>query len=566
MAINFFNSEKILRLTPIIKETKEIADEILEGNVRVFPKLVNVKVHRLSELWDMKFETSPSTYALYVYALYPLSYLLNAYELTDDEEYLGKAVSLALDFLGWEAGDTKQINKKRSNILFGDHAVSNRTQALCYLLCCLKNANCEVPEELTVALIRNGEYLADSKNYSHYNHGLMMDLALLGLLNTLEGLEIEHPPHLKESLMARLQHSITRDLTEDGVHIENSPGYHFWMLGFLGKITPPLKALDKDLHFKAKDALNKASVYARYITRPDGSVPAIGDTHANVKSKPSSGLESKFFLHSNQVIFRSGNDNVWAHFASGYRTHVHKHCDNGAFVLYYKGRDVLIDPGFLNYEGSEDSVKIKGSSFHNTARPIGKEQEIKKQELGGSDISYNNNLSHSRILEFSKKDGVEFAIAEVSDYAGEAIIRLVAWVAENVFLIADFPDKKNRSGVEQFFHLSPELICNASGREVFLISHSGEERGSIFSFSLDKERCLHSLSVDIVDGYCSHEFGKLTETKRVRVCSSHGPICSIINLGDGSKSSGKEKNHFFNSFDNLIKKTGIYDLLERREM
>lgn len=466
MTIDFFNSEKILRLTPIIKETKKIADEILEGNVRVFPKLVNVKVQRLSELWEMKFETSPSTYALYVYALYPLSYLLNAYELTEDKRYLDKAVSLALDFLDWEGGDKKQINEKRSKILFGDHAVSNRTQALCYLLCCLTNAKCEVPEELTVALIRNGEYLADSKNYSHYNHGLMMDLALLGLLNTLEGLEIEHPPHLKESLMARLQHSITRDLTEDGVHVENSPGYHFWMLSFLAKATPALNVLDMDLYLKSKYALDKALEYAKYITRPDGSVPAIGDTHADLKHTPSKGLGSKFFQHANQVVFRSQDDSVWAHFTSGYKTHVHKHCDNGAFNLFHKGREILVDSGFLSYENDFESLAIKSTRFHNTVAPIGDEQNVRSISLSGSNNNfYGSNLSESKVLCLEKREGYEYAIGTVNDYSLASFVRVVVWVRGFGFFIYDKVISKHSSfsGFEQYFNLSASLNFENKG-------------------------------------------------------------------------------------------------------
>lgn len=473
MPINFFNSEKILRLTPIAKETKEIADKILSGNVRIFPKLDNVKVNDTSELWEMNFDSSPSTYALYLYALYPVSYLLNAYEDEGNNRYINEALALALNFIEWESKSDKKINKKRSEILLGDHAVSNRTQVLCYLACCLRTEGRQIPQEITSALLKNGEYLADIKNYSHYNHGLMMDLALLALLNTLEGLSINYPATLKERLIVRLQHSIVRDITEDGVHIENSPGYHFWILGFLGKITKPLESLNVSIYLKAKDALTKASEYAKYIVRQDGSIPAIGDTHADIKYTPSKGLESKFFNHANQVIFRNQDDDLWAHFSSGYRTHVHKHCDNGAINIYYKGRDIFLDSGFLNYENNEESQIIRSTRSHNTVAPRGgSEQVIIKKNISGENgaKSHSDTLSESKIIEFFKSDSHEYSIAKIADYIEGSIFRLVLWVKGCGFFIYDRSSLNNRDGLEQFFNIPHDYFIEFQSGKILIKS------------------------------------------------------------------------------------------------
>ena len=121
--INFFGSEKIIRLTPLQKDTVEVANEILVGNVRVFTKLPNVKVKAIEELWEMQFDSTPSTYAVYTYALYPVSYLLNAYEESGSVNYLNKALALTLHFVGWELKISKNINGKRSKLLFVDQAV-----------------------------------------------------------------------------------------------------------------------------------------------------------------------------------------------------------------------------------------------------------------------------------------------------------------------------------------------------------------------------------------------------------------------------------------------------------
>lgn len=530
MAINFFNSEKILRVTPLAKDTEVVADNILAGDVRVFSKLPNVQVSALDELWEMKFESAPSTYALYVYALYPVSYLLNAYETTGGSGYLNNAAALAISFLDWELKSGKGINNKRKKILCGDHAVSNRTQVLCYLACCLTEERREINADIKAALLRNGEYLADIGNYSHYNHGLMMDLALLGLINTLEGLRFDYPSHLKVSLVERLQHSVTRDLTEDGVHIENSPGYHFWMLGFLGRITPALQNCHSHLYIQVQQLFKKATEYAEYITRPDGSVPAVGDTHAGVKYKTRKGLESKFFKHANQVVFRSPQDDLWAHLLSGYKTHIHKHSDNGSFTLHYKGKDLLVDPGFLNYESTEESRLIKSASFHNTACPEGKDQEIEKIKIVGEERDYAKNVNRSRVANFVQMEKVESAFAVVSDYGESSIERLVVWLKPNAFIVFDVI-RGAESAIDQFYHIGPGLTVDANDKKEVRLFSGGVLQCTISPLSVEG-LLSNSYEIEVLPGYISSSFNEKEGSTRIRMASKQGYVCSLITLGN----------------------------------
>lgn len=527
MAFNFFNSEKILRLTPITQDSVDIADKMMSGDVKIFPKLTNVKVDNLDELWEMTFTSAPSTYSVYLYALYPVSYLLNAYEITDDTNYLDKALELAISFISWESSEVKKVNAKRLKILFGDHAVSNRTQSLCYLVACLTYANRDIHLHITEALLKNGKYLADINNYSHYNHGLMMDLALVGLLNTFEGVLIQYPSIFKENLLERLNHSLTRDLTEDGVHIENSPGYHFWMLNFLNRIASSLKYLDRSLYNKAGGLLGKASEYASYITRPDGSVPTIGDTHAGLKYKPSQGLKSRFFQHSNQVIFRSENDDIWAHFSSGYKTHVHKHCDNGSFNLYYKGQDILIDPGFLNYENDNDSRMLKGSSFHNTVKVKNKEPFLVSVDLSNIPTTYEKNLNSSKITEFQIMKSAEFSTALICDYLGFSIKRTVVWIKPNSFLIIDHCDEKVT--LEQVFHISSELSVEVFDGGVLICNGNRSLGCKISQFDILGFQDLLK-ATNVCEAFYAKDFNLKGESKTVVFESKDGYFLTLINL------------------------------------
>jgi hypothetical protein len=540
MIVDLFKSEKIIRLTPIGNDTVEIADRILNGDVRIFPGLDNIKVDKYSDLWEYNFKVAESTFSNYIYALYPVSYLLNAYEVTNEFIYLDSALKISINFIEWMALSNKNINKKRFKILSGDHAVSNRTQCLCYLTACLVSGGKEIEPRIIDALLDNGVYLSNNSNYSQYNHGLMMDMALLGLLITTDALDIAYPINFKNVLLARLDYAITRDFTTDGVHVENSPGYHFWMVNFLKKIIDPLKFIDINLSVKASTMLSKAIEYSAYITKPDGMVPKIGDTHATLKYKASKNLASKVFLNSNQVIFRNVQNSVWASLISGYKTHVHKHEDNGAFNLFYDGLDIFVDPGFLNYENNKESLEIRTAGFHNTVRPQGKNQFIKRVNNSIEEIvSYKENLSKSHIIGFEKGKKIELTACLISDYSDFELVRIVVWVSDQGFIILDRAIKG--SGIEQIFNINPGLTLSLSGHNAHLCSN-GNLLVELKSLAL-KRNLISNLIVK--DSFYAEKFNNLMPLKQL-IFSTPGDVlitsiklnplednsCSLDEVGD----------------------------------
>ncbi|USD22389.1 heparinase II/III domain-containing protein [Microbulbifer variabilis] len=533
MNFNFFNSERIIRLTPITKDTVQVADSIIRNNIKVFPTLPNISVTSLNDLWWTRFTSAQSTYSLYIYAFYPISYLLNAYEITQNEIYLNNALKLVDGFYRWEAQGFKKINKKMRKILHGDHAFSNRTQSLCYLLVCMRHAGKNISDKLIENLIKNGDYLSDIKNYSHYNHGLMMDLSLLGLINTLDGEHINYPASYKLNLIARLNHSISRDITSDGVHVENSPGYHFWLLSFLEKVIDPLAYIDTDLYKLASCVLEKASAYAMLIARPDGSVPAIGDTHAGVKYKISQGLSSKYLKDANKVIFRDPDDTVWAYFCSGYKTHVHKHGDNGAFNLFYKGQDVFIDPGFLNYEKTDSSIEIKKTSFHNTVCPKGENQEIIEINLSQENQNYQGNIGRSKIIGYRNLNEVEIALAKISDYQSCTIDRLIIWVKPNIFLIYDTLDGVHQS-MEQFFHVGSCFKASIDGIHANLIDINGVRVCRIEQFQFNEPDNIpeQRATGSIQPGFYAKNFNIKHPSQRIVFETKSDYFLTLVQLGE----------------------------------
>ena len=531
--INFFNSDAIIRLTPIKDNTLLVANNIMNGKWKIFPTLPDLDIEDIDSVWEMKYPSTESTYSLYTYALYPLSYLLNAYEVSSDESYLDKALVISQSFISWINSSDIKLSAKRKKILFGDHSVSNRTQSLCYLLLSLNSSGRKLPSNLIEQLIIQGEYLSNIDNYSNYNHGLMMDLALLGLVNVLKGNGIDFPDFFQSNLIERLNSSLLRDMTEDGVHVENSPGYHFWIINFYKKINKPLLELDKNLAEKCEKVLNKALEYAKYITRSDGSVPAIGDTHASLKSTPSHTLSSKFFSDSNIVIFRDLDDKVWASFNSGYKTHVHKHADDGSFNLFYKGKDIFFDPGFLNYESSEDSLMIKSASFHNTVRSINNKVEITKQDLNGSilDKHYKKNITDSEIVGFYYDSDYEVSLAIISGYANFDIERIVIFSKQGYFIIHDYVvvETGSEEVFEQGFNIGSalDLPC-INDSEIIIKSVNGINLCEIKQML----RADESSNIRVEDAFTAESFSVKKSFKRLVFSFENRESLILVNLLD----------------------------------
>lgn len=534
--VNFLNSEGIVRLTPIKDNTLLVGDNILDGKWKIFPTLPDLDIEKLDGVWEMKYPSTESTYSLYTYALYPVSYLLNAYEVSGNEVYLNAALSITQNFISWLNLENKKISKKRKVILWGDHAVSNRTQALCYLVACLKQRNTIITRDIKNEMITHGEYLSDINNYSNYNHGLMMDLALLGLVNILNGHKIDHPDYFRSNLLERLSNSLLRDVTEDGVHVENSPGYHFWIMNFYKKINKPLLQLDEKLAKKCEKVLKKTLEYAKYITRSDGSVPAIGDTHASLKSIPSHTLNSKFFSKSNIVIFRDLDDKVWASFNSGYKTHVHKHADDGSFNLFYKGVDIFFDPGFLNYEANEDSKLIKSASFHNTVKIVNKEINIVKQDLSGNLESkeYKSNLSKSEIKGFYCDSDYEVSMAIISGYSNFDIERLIIFNKQGYFIIYDYVVGKTEDNeiFEQGFNIGSNLITpSINNNEVILKSFEDIDLCKIEQVSRADDS-NHISNIKLEDAFYAEKFNVKKLFKRLIFSFTNRESLILIQLLD----------------------------------
>ena len=258
----------------------------------------------------------------------------------------------------------------------------------------------------------------DSFYFKHSNHGLGQTKILL-LLAVFFSLPPQHPQQIRghcslrdmarflaankrkriNLARARLLDELQHTFTDEGVHIENSPGYSTYVFNrFLDIVqnypaTVPGNIFLESFHRLVPLFLESL---ARMI-RPDGCLPILGDTvseqmrstyrecgdceprlwleyvvSAGVKGKPAPGLQ-KIYPKSGYAIFRNawpdsadGSGRLHCVVKAGSLSRVHYHRDEGHVLLFAYDEDWLIDSGQYNYaERTPERRYMRSREAHN---------------------------------------------------------------------------------------------------------------------------------------------------------------------------------------------------------
>jgi heparinase II/III-like protein len=278
-----------------------------------------------------------------------------------------------------------------------DHATALRTENVLLLLCYLVR-NGFYPdrwEELANWLDAMSELLEDDSFYSRYtNHGIEQSRILA--MSAYFLVDRARSADRWQLAMTRLQDELDFSFTSEGVHVENSPGYHVFVCNAFLKIA---EMFPKDrlgvLGESIAKMMPKAMTYIAHIVRPDGKLPIIGDTEAKTVSRFRGyewTLESSWLAYTNSggVRGRHPRENFavfpeagylivrdrWRKevdppkslhlmMKSGYLSRYHRHDDDLNIVLYW-GEDWLVDGGGYSYaEASPVRRYLRSKWAHN---------------------------------------------------------------------------------------------------------------------------------------------------------------------------------------------------------
>jgi peptidoglycan/xylan/chitin deacetylase (PgdA/CDA1 family) len=425
------------------------------------------------------------------YSLRPTRHLLHAYLETGDVRYRDKLLGVLESFV--ERGTS-------ADQLSDPHTSAFLVMVLVNTYVKLEQRG-DLPKALAQrirsVLVDRGKFLLDDDNYEgHDNHGVTEAAALLLLAHNFPALE--GASEWKDVAVGRLAALLRENVATDGVQIEQSPFYHFYVLNFFWQI----HAWNRQQAAWATDELSTAiarmTEFAAYVTYPNGEVPLIGaskqlnmrtsyrDIHTEIADIDpqfafvwTGGERGEYSLAPNKLYAPSGwsflrsplSDarpyplQTMAIFDVGpYRT-AHSHLDALQLVLFAAGRKLVVDSGLFSYENGPEKDYFRSTRAHNTVVIDGKDQR----------------QGSATPLKTWSGDGYECQSGASDLSPGASHSRAVCLIRDELVVVLDRLQATDGSShrYEQLWHLAPDLSATVRGDVATAVDADGQARLSI---------------------------------------------------------------------------------------
>lgn len=273
-----------------------------------------------------------------------------------------------------------------------------------------------------------------------------------------------------------LKAELEEQILEDGAHFELSPMYHVILLQ---------RALDgynllinnhhelQDVEGQLKEVIQKMVNWLHTIMFVSGDIPMFND------STDGQALESKVILgyaqqfgftpqtielkESGYLKFEAGDFEIVADVGEVGPVYQpgHAHSDTLSFVLYHKGKPVIVDRGISTYEKNQIREDERGTASHNTVLINSKEQT---DVWGGFRVG-----KRAKPLIIKESDSI--LKASHTGYDGMGIRHIREWqFHENEIQITDGIEGQKAEGVA-LIHLHPDIEPEQTEYGIFRLNN-----------------------------------------------------------------------------------------------
>lgn len=279
------------------------------------------------------------------------------------------------------------------------------------------------------------KWLMQDENYSkHTNHGFDQAMAVFSL-----GLLVEKNFWLKDVELAenRLVDEVRFAFTEEGVHKENSPGYHVFMMRRLEKLVRLERLGETTVGIEARKIQEGAERFLEAITLPDGTLPMIGDTRGGQKGKLTEVPEGPAvydFSESGYVVVKGkfSGKSYYLLMKNCHDSNYHRHDDDLHLFLFYNNQVILGDGGLGSHNESDPRrVELRSHKAHNVpfveARKFGRDRSklksVPKLEIIGGLMLKGRTFSQSVLVERTVELGeLSRGVIKVVDTVSEGTV------------------------------------------------------------------------------------------------------------------------------------------------
>lgn len=294
------------------------------------------------------------------------------YRQTRDVVLLREAMAHMFDWLRWVEGGS------RSTFAWYDMAVGVRASHLGFILNALRLAEAPLDEadkrrmaklvQLHLDKLLSQSFIKNGNHAVHQIIGLRLLCAASG-----HGTP-ENDAYCERNLRQLLEDSFD----EHGVHKENSPAYHLYVLNLFRTVPQSLFPATAP---QISSTIRKATAVTPWLTDPGGSFYQIGDTEGPGIPLTRDDLDplsdardrwiSKDLSASGYVVVRShpdapAEDRFALVFHATAVSDIHAHADHLSFVLTHRGQELIVDSGKHSYDIDRWRSYFAGDAAHNT--------------------------------------------------------------------------------------------------------------------------------------------------------------------------------------------------------
>jgi hypothetical protein len=328
--------------------------------------------------------------------------LLLSYEQTHETAQLELALRRVRQFARHESRQ-----RLPDAYLWNDHAVSARIAVLANLWRHLRHhptlAAAAAPDLLGL-VERSGHILANPANFTvRTNHGIVQNLALLQI-----GAAFPNLPQAaawRALALKRLQLQLGFYVSPEGMVLEHSPEYHHFGTELLSYAVRLQVLNGQEADPALVSAATRARDILRYLQRPDGTLPLLGNTNTGSFSRLDGAPDGHTTVQPLEPPFQAPPEGALLQATAGYALwwqgggaaqsqivqtwahhigHGHKHADEGALQFWRGGQDWITNTGYWPY-GAELEGAARGWASSNAPHQPGEAANVqRKVDLLGS--------------------------------------------------------------------------------------------------------------------------------------------------------------------------------------
>ncbi len=494
----------------ITEKQKKCAQNIKINLYSISPNIKNEKTKLPSDFSWKEDPYKDVNWQFYFHGWHFADCLIGGYLSSKDQWYLNR--------LKWVVSDWWEDNFKvdyPSKFSWYDHTIPKRLHKMLLIFEILRR-NHALDESFTPVILRaiyfHAQILAKEKSLyiKSHNHGLDQSNILFETSQILP--EFEEAPEWQKIATVRLKPEMNYALSSEGVHKENSPGYHLWVSAYCANINNFSKHFIGATITKNTQTLEEGGLkFIVAITKPNRKLSPLGDTGSNhipyiSKTKGNypnlktlswypyyqylitvgrKGKKPKqttiIFPKSGYFIYRDKWDepgkNTAMHLVlkCGFLSKGHRQNDDGNILLYWEGEDWLIDAGQYGYGNSPYRSYAARPSAHNVSLPFGMRNSW----------PYDKKLTPTIEEHFEKfpndwgivESNSSYAMCRSHMYRGFTYQRELLITGKHSFSLKDSITQKKSSDSQYFITLfkvpdDKEVYINKSKKTVLIINTS----------------------------------------------------------------------------------------------